>query len=62
MVPMEMTVNQKAVNTIKVESQISETIARYQTPRGFTSLMVMVMDLLVKLDPREKQIKEVFKY
>lgn len=52
MVTMEITVNQKAVNTIKVESQISETIARYQTPRGFTGLMVMVMDLLVKIDPR----------
>ena len=52
MVTVEATVNQKAVNTIKIESKISETIARYQTPRGFTGLMVVVMDLLVKLDPR----------
>ena len=52
MVTMEITVNQKAVNTIKVESQITETIARYQTPREFTGLMVTVMDLLVKIDPR----------
>ena len=52
MVTMEMTVNNKAVNTLKVESKISETIVRYQTPGGFTGMMVMVMDLLVKIDPR----------
>lgn len=52
MVTMEMTVNQKAINTVKIMPQKSETTARYQTPRGFTGLVVMVMDLLGRLDPR----------
>ena len=32
--------------------QEQQTIARYQTPGGLTGLIVRMMDLLVKLDPR----------
>ncbi len=32
--------------------QRQQTIARYQTPRGATGLVVRLMDLLVRLDPR----------
>jgi hypothetical protein len=52
MVTAETTVNQKHINTVNVEPRISEKIARNQTPRGFTGLIVTAMNLLVKLDPR----------
>ena len=32
--------------------QEQQSIARYQTPGGLTGLIVRMMDLLVKLDPR----------
>jgi hypothetical protein len=53
MTTMEMTANQQVVNKAdNVEPQEPATIARYQTPGGFTGLVVLVMDLLVRLDPR----------
>lgn len=36
----------------KVERQEQQKIARYQLPRGPTALLVILFDLLLKLDPR----------
>jgi hypothetical protein len=53
MTTMATITNRQVVNKAdNVESQEPATIARYQTPGGFTGLVVLVMDLLVRLDPR----------
>ena len=36
----------------KAQRQAPPTIARYQTGRGITALVVVLMDLLVRFDPR----------
>ena len=53
MTTMEMTANEQIGSKVdNVEPQEPATIARYQTPGGFTGLVVLLMDLLVRLDPR----------
>ena len=53
MTTMEMIENRQAVNKAdNVRPQEKAIIARYQTPGGFTGLVVLVMDILIRLDPR----------
>lgn len=53
MTTLEVTTNQQTFYTLnRIEPQKREPIARYQTGKGLTALVVIIMDLLVKLDPR----------
>ena len=38
--------------TNEVQRQASTTIARYQKGRGITAVVIILMDLLVRFDPR----------
>jgi hypothetical protein len=46
------TVCEMSSRSSEVEQQKAEPIARYRTPRGLTGLVVLIMDLLIRLDPR----------
>jgi hypothetical protein len=53
MTTLEVTSNKQTFYTLnRTEPRKSVPAARYQTGKGLTALVVIVMDLLVKLDPR----------
>ena len=53
MTTLEVTSNRQTFYTLnETEPRKNVPAARYQTGRGLTALVVILMDLLIKLDPR----------